>query len=185
MRYLNSYVQQITLLIFLICGSFSAVTMAQRVAVRTNLLEWATISPNIGAEFAIAPHWSIDFGISGNCGNPTSYKIDNVKVQPELRYWFGRPMARHFLGLTAFYSSYDACFKNKKRYGDAGAAGITYGYDFVLGKRWNLEATVGIGVLRYRQFGYAVEDPKPGNINERGWVLAPVKLGVTISYIIK
>ena len=106
-------------------------------------------------------------------------------MQPELRYWFGRPMARHFLGLTAFYSSYDACFKNKKRYGDASAAGITYGYDFVLGKRWNLEATVGIGALRYRQFGYAVEDPKPGNINERGWVLSPVKLGVTISYIIK
>ena len=75
MRYLNSYVQQITLLIFLVCGGFSTVTMAQRVAVKTNLLEWATISPNIGAEFAIAPHWSIDFGISGNFGNPTSYKI--------------------------------------------------------------------------------------------------------------
>ena len=63
-------------------------------------------------------------------------------------------MSRHYLGAAAFYTSYDALLKRKYYYGDAVAAGVTYGYAVVMNKHWNFEASVGIGALRYRQYKY-------------------------------
>ena len=173
--------------ILLLCffGGFSFVAISQRVAVKANVVEWATLSPHIGAEFVFAPRWSFDVGFSGNFGNPTAYKIKNVKVQPELRYWFGRPMVRHFFGLTSFYTSYDTRFKETNRYGDAAAVGLSYGYDFVLDRHWGLELTAGVGAIRYRQFKYAAGESKPAELNDKGWAFAPVKVGISFFYIVK
>lgn len=106
-------------------------------------------------------------------------------MQPELRYWFGRPMSRHYLGATAFYTSYDALLKRKYYYGDAVAAGVTYGYAVVIDKHWNFEASVGIGALRYRQYKYANTERRPLSVNDRGWALVPVKLALSFVYILR
>jgi hypothetical protein len=55
----------------------------------------------------------------------------------------------------------------------------------VLGDHWNIEATAGVGVLRYRQFKYDKGTPKPGAVNDSKTTIAPVKLGVSFVYIIR
>ena len=49
----------------------------------------------------------------------------------------------------------------------------------------NIEATAGVGVLRYRQFKYDKGTPKPGAVNDSKTTIAPVKLGVSFVYIIR
>ena len=55
-------------------------------------------------------------------------------VHPELRYWFCETYHGHFLGLHVPYLIYNV-------------SGISYGYSWVLGKHWNIEATLGVGYL--------------------------------------
>lgn len=38
------------------------VASAQKMAVKTNALYWATTSPNLSAEFGVAPHWTVEVG---------------------------------------------------------------------------------------------------------------------------
>ena len=71
------------------------------------------------------------------------------------------------------------------KYGSSRAAGLTYGYAWVLGEHWNIEATAGIGVMRYRQFKYDKGTPKPKTVNDSKTTIAPVKLGVSFVYIIR
>ena len=138
---------------------------AQRVAVKTNALGWLTASPNVEAEFVLGSHVSLNIGIAANPISTDNFKTTFTHFQPEVRYWLNRPMVHHK--------------------GDAYAAGLTYGYVWVLGDHWNIEATAGVGVLRYRQFKYDKGTPKPGAVNDSKTTIAPVKLGVSFVYIIR
>ena len=62
--------------------------------------------------------------------------------------------------------------------------GFTYGYDFVLSKRWNLELTAGIGALYRFEKKYDEGTTIPSSNNANRWCLVPIKLGVTLSYVI-
>ena len=88
-------------------------------------------------------------------------------------------------GITAFVNNFNMMVKDVHHKGDAYAAGLTYGYVWVLGDHWNIEATAGVGVLRYRQFKYDKGTPKPGAVNDSKTTIAPVKLGVSFVYIIR
>ena len=170
------------LLIFLLC---SVDIYSQRVAVKTNGLYWLTLSPNIGGEFVLSDHLSLDVGVAFNPFRISDLQLKFVQVQPELRYWFGRPMSQHYVGITAFYADNKSRFKDNMYYGDSFAGGVTYGYAWILGKRWNLEAFAGIGYLHYRQFKYPAGGIRPGRPNKKGGTVAPVKFGVSIVYIIR
>lgn len=171
---------------FILFCLFSINGYAQKLALKTNLVQWATISPNLGAEFVLNNHLSLDISASFNVWDPySSLDLKHALLQPELRYWFGRPMSRHFLGITTFYSSYDILQNHKYHYGDAAAAGMTYGYDVVINKHWNFEASVGIGALYYRQFKYNDTETRPQQINDSGWALVPIKLAISFVYILR
>lgn len=87
------------LITFLIAGMSVS---AQKIAVKTNLLYDVTTTLNVGAEFRVAPKWSID--VSGNY-NPFNLgddrKMKHWLVQPEARYWFCEAFNGHFLALHA------------------------------------------------------------------------------------
>lgn len=135
---------------------------AQTVAVKTNLAADALLNVNAGIEFGLAPRWSLDL-----TGEYAGWTMDGRKwkhwyAQPELRYWFCDRFAGHFLGVHALGGQYN--FGNLKnsikflgtdlsplsdhRYqGWAAGGGLAYGYAWVLGKHWNLEAELGVGYL--------------------------------------
>ena len=52
---------------------------AQDVALKTNLLFWATTSPNLGMELALAPQWTLDLSAAYN---PWTFRNDK-----KMRFW--------------------------------------------------------------------------------------------------
>ena len=140
---------------------FISPVMAQKVAVKTNLLYDATSTINLGTEFGLSPKWTLD--VSANY-NPWTYsnnkKWKHWLVQPEARYWFCNKMMGHFIGFHAIAGSYNignvnadfkflgTDFSKLKDYRYEGwfvGAGVAYGYSWVLSKHWNLEAELGVG----------------------------------------
>ena len=145
-----------------LCGT----ARSQDVALKTNLLADATLSPNLGLEFGLAPRWSLDLTGEFNGWTVNERKWKHWLVQPEARYWFCDHFAGHFLGLHAIGGQYN--FGNIRngvsflgsdfsrltdyRYqGWAVGAGIAYGYSFILGRHWDLELEIGVGYM-YTQF---------------------------------
>ena len=92
-----------------------------------------------------------------------------VAVQPEVRYWFCDHFSGHFVGAHIHGGQYniggfdgkinflgtDARKLKDTRYqGWFVGAGIAYGYTWILGRHWNLEAEIGLGYsyTRYDRF---------------------------------
>ena len=82
---------------------------AQRLALKTNTIDWLIMSPNLSLEARLSTRFTLQLGVA--C-NPTHISVadtelTNMRVEPELRYWFNRPMARHFVALSATAASYN------------------------------------------------------------------------------
>lgn len=174
------------LLLPVIALSFNTLC-AQRVALKTNVVDWMTLSPNLSLEARIDRHFTVDVAIAGNPFPVTVAQIrpNNIRFQPEIRYWFNRPMARHFVGFGVLGGLYDVRFRNDRYKGDVIAAGFTYGYAIVLGKQWNMEATVGLGLGKLRGYQYGVNEQQPAKPNYTKWSPVPIDLGLTFSYIFR
>lgn len=134
---------------------------AQDVALKTNLLYDALLSPSLGLEFGLAPKWSLDISGSINAWTINEKRWRHWMVQPELRYWFCQRFAGHFLaahGIGGQYnvgnlhnnihflgSDFSVVSNGRRVQGWGAGAGIGYGYSWILGKHWNLEAEIGVG----------------------------------------
>ena len=180
----------IVTLLFIVTNSFG-----QKLAVKTNIPYLATATPNIGFELGLAPKVTLDlsYGI-----NPFTFE-NNKKwkhwlVQPEVRYWFCERFYGHFLGFHVGMAEYN--FGSIKiltvkdasdfRYeGWAAMGGVSYGYSWILNDRWNLEATLGIGVIYtdYKKF----DCPECGTLleEENKMFVAPTKAAISIIYMLK
>ena len=180
------------LLVNLFCLLLPVLAHAQQVAVKGNLLMYAGMAPNVGCEFVVGERSTIDFSVFGS-KKIYGKHFETIGIQPEYRYWFnGRPMTREFVGIAALGVSYDVHWGEQIYQGDAAGAGITFGYAFNLGKRLNIEAYGGFGAVYFKQRQYYVYDHYDETdeqtairANAKGYKLMPIKLGVSISYILK
>lgn len=79
--------------------------------------------------------------------------LKHLRLHPELRYWFCESFHKHFLGLHIPYLLYNVSdvkllgVENERSQGWGTGVGFSYGYQWLLSKHWNLEATVGVGYL--------------------------------------
>ena len=164
----------------------SQTAMAQRVALKTNVLYWATATPNLGLEFRLNRHLTL--GVEGAVNKLKINSIDTraEMAAAEMRYWFSaRPQAGHFIGLAGIGANYDITKDQACHKGDAFGAGLTYGYSFVLSRHWSLEATIGAGQVYRHEKSYAKGSAEPEQVNVKKWQWAPIKVGATFVYIIK
>lgn len=172
----------------LLLAAAEAAASAQQFAIKTNALFDAALTPDIGIEIVTGEHSSVALSVFGHW---KPYGIDSkmITVQPEYRFWFnGRPLVREYIGATAFASSYDMTINNHVYAGNAVSLGITGGYVFPLGERWNFELSGGFGFLFFRQKQYVADssyNPSVSPVNAGGYKLFPAKLGATFIYIIK
>lgn len=165
---------------------------AQQVAVKTNGLMWAAMMPNIGTEFVVGERSTIDLGIFGST-SIYGHEAKIFGVQPEYRYWFnGRPMTREYVGVAALGATYDITWSERIYQGDAAGVGVTMGYVINLGKRWNVECYGGFGAVAFKQKEYFLNtnfedynDDNSSRTNSTGYKLLPIKIGVSVTYIIK
>lgn len=186
--------------IILLMGLSVGRVSAQEIAIKTNALYWVTATPNLGMEVALAPKWTLD--LSGGY-NPWVFS-DNTKwkhwlVQPEVRYWLCEKMGGHFFGFHLHGGQYnignidtdfglfgtDFSLLNDYRFeGWFVGAGLGYGYAWMLGRHWNLEAEIGLGYSYTRYDRYLC--PECGNKLEDGrehHYLGPTKAALNLVYV--
>ena len=168
-------------------------TYLPKFAIKTNALYLATTTPNLGIEFAMAK--KLTFDISANY-NPWKFRDDRQLkhwfVQPELRYWLCERFNGSFLGLHGFYGDVDASnlkFMELGTYRNKGhfyGGGISYGYQWIIGNHWSMEATIGIGYARFDYDKYKSARDGGGLIEHKTWdYIGPTKLGLTFIYVFK
>lgn len=170
-------------------------------ALRTNLLyAAATLTPNLGVEIGLNKKSTLLASTSYNGWKPkdeNNVKLNHWIAEVEYRRWTCEVFNGHFFGVHGFYGNYNIAGKkvpfvfesnaDKYRYdGNVMGLGVSYGYQFMLGKKWNLEMNVGVGAgrLNYDKF----ECPRCGDVLENDvqkWFVAPTKLGISLVYIIK
>lgn len=189
------------LLIVSICLVVASLTAsAQNVVVKTNLLYDITATANLGIEFKVAPKWTVD--ISGNL-NAWTFS-DNKKwkhwvLQPEARYWLCERFNGHFVGAHLVGGIYnmgnwntDFTFlgtdfgqlKEHRYEGWLVGAGIAYGYHWMLGRHWSVEAEIGIGYVYTQADKY--ECPRCGEQlenNKPHHYVGPTKAVVNLIYV--
>lgn len=181
-------------------------SFAQKFGIKTNLLYDATSTMNLGVEFGIAPRWTLD--VSGSY-NPWTFS-DNRKmrlwlVQPEFRWWTCQRFSGHFLGAHTFGGQYNWGgmlpwgFRSGKMFGSVSndnimdrryqgwlvGVGVSYGYHWILGKRWGLEATIGVGYAYLEYDKYLLRKCGKFLGREHDHYFGPTKAGITLIYIIK
>lgn len=155
-----------------------------QIAIKTNALEWATTTINLGIEAGVSNHSTLELTGALNPWNfPNDHHFKFWKVQPEYRYWFCNTFSGHFLGVHLLGGEYNAKkinfpfdgltwgrpYYENDRFPESDhsngwpnlrgkysgrhvegwyiGAGITYGYQWVLSKHWNIEASLGVGYV--------------------------------------
>lgn len=181
---------------------------AQKAAVKTNIIGWATTNINAGVEFGVGRKSTIQvFGTLNpwDFSDLKRYRFWNV--MPEYRYWFCEKFGGHFIGVHLLGGEYnvrnvkldlfglpdlttpengpqlnsDGVEKARHVEGWYAGAGVTYGYQWMLSKHWNIEASLGVGYAYspYKLYGRCNKIVEKKNLNYFG----PTKLAVSIMYL--
>lgn len=164
----------LTLILAAICMVVSINCNAQRLAVSTNAVYWAMLSPNLNVEFAFSRHSSVSIeaaALPWNLSEKNS--VAHITVSPDYKYWFNMPFFGHYAGINALYSSYQQVKDSAPKTGNIVALGANYGYAFLLSRRLNVVPNIGIGA------GYDFRDGK------RKIVFVPTRIGINLQMVIK
>jgi hypothetical protein len=129
--------------------------------------------------------------LNGNGEN--NRKLVHLRLEPEYRYWLWERFNGHFLGVNAFYASYNISGRNvpflfdeEYRYdGLAYGMGISYGFHWMINAAWGVETYVGVGAARlsYDRFDCLKCSIFLNHTNET--YFGPTKAGISLIYIIK
>lgn len=149
---------------------FSLPLSAQKVAVKNNLIyDAAVLSPNLALEFGLGPKTTLDVTGGYNWyyfNKDKNNKFKHWLAQPELRFWSCERFNGFFWGIHLHGGEFNVAnnrmpfglgsFAENYRYeGHFYGAGVSIGNQWILGKRWNLEASIGAGYARvsYDKYG--------------------------------
>ena len=171
-------------------------------AVKTNMLYDAIAVPNIGAEFYAGRNWSV-----GANWMYAWWKTDRKHWywrayggELNVRKWFGKraqekPLQGHHLGVYGQLLTYDfetggrgyiggkpgGSLWDKANWG----AGVEYGYSLPVGRRLNLDFTVGAGYLGGEYWEYiSLEDCYVWQATKRLRWFGPTKAEVSLVWLI-
>ncbi len=191
---------------------------AQKVALKTNLAHWASVTPNLALEVALGPRVTMDlYGAYNSFDVAKHAKWHHWIAQPELRIWTCESFNGLFFGIHAQGGAYNLARLNIPRIAWTGqekfipglkdvlnedgtlreagrryegyyvGGGISIGYQWLLGKRWNIELSAGGGYnyTWFKKFGGNPCDSEiPVSPNTAHYV-GPTKLTLSIAYFFK
>lgn len=171
---------------------------AQDVALKTNLLYDALLTPSVGVEVGLAPKWTVDISGQINNWDVNNHLWKQWVIQPEARYWLCQRFSGHFFGAHALGGQYNfghvdlpfkflgTDFRELKEYRRQGwmvGAGIAYGYSWILDRHWNFEAEIGIGWIYTRYDTYRCADcGKKVKANTPHNYFGPTKAAINFVY---
>ena len=156
------------------------------VALRANLLRWATLTPDLGLEWRINSSWSIVAN-----GSWTSWSWSDKdrryaiwEVIPEVRYYIGEQKA-WYVGAMFKTGQFNYKLSGTGKQGDLMGGGITGGYQLRLNKALSMDFNLGLGYLNADYEKYKVIDGvrvRQGKESKNWW--GPVSAGVTLVWTI-
>lgn len=198
------------IIVLFLVVAFPRGAYAQKAAIKTNALYWATTTPNLGAEVKLANSFTFNLEAGYNPftldeSKEVNRKIKHYLITPELRYWFCESFNGHFMGINGNFTQFNisaveipkifyainsptgftGTVMNTRNEGWATGAGLTYGYQWILGKRLNMEATLGLGYwyAQYEEFNNRKCGLFQQSYNRH--MLGITKCGLSLIYMIK
>lgn len=182
-------------LFFMMILVFGTCSYGQKIAVKTNALYWATATPNLAVELGLGKRVTLD--IAGGY-NPFTFdgnrKWKHYLIQPEIRYWLCERFNGHFFGLHTGYMNYNVSklpllyskdAKHHRYEGWLTGVGLSYGYQWILGRRWNLEAELGVGYIHTNYTKYDAMKCGACQGEFRKNYVAPTRAAISVVYLIK
>ena len=158
------------ILLLTVLAALAIPASAQKIGLKNNLLWDATLSPNLALEIGMAPKATLDiYGALNLWTLKDSKKFQHWYVQPEYRWWMCERFNGTFLGVHAHGGSFltknlDMPFdmfptlKEHRYEGYFWGAGLSIGHQWILGKRWNFEASIGVGYARVHYDKFPCDD---------------------------
>ena len=180
-------------------------------ALKTNLLGFATLTPNIGVELGLGRRTTLELtggynpwklkgtpdngeGEDAGSSGGDNKKLVHIYIQPEFRWWWCERFNGHFFGVHAIGAVFNISqhslpptgFRKEYRYqGYAAGAGLSYGYAVMLSPVVNLEFTLGFGVWWLKYDRYACTKCTRSYDTFERFVFGPTKAGIALSFLIK
>lgn len=171
--------------------------LCQKIAIKNNVLYDATLSFNLGVEVGLSDKSTLD--ISGGY-NPFKFggckRFKHWIVQPEYRYWLCEKFNGTFLGVHVHGGEYSIAglklpfgmfptLKDHMYEGHFYGAGISIGHQWILGKRWSMETSLGLGYARLESDKYPCAEcgSKIAKTKYNYW--GPTKAAVSFIFFIK
>ena len=187
---------KLSLMMTIAVGITSLPALGQTLGVKANALSLSHAALGVGAEMELGYRWSAELY---GAVSPWKRSDDKVRkywaVQPELRYWLCQAMAGHFVGVHLNAAQYNVggvelmpgmlkTVKDHRYEGWLAGAGVTYGYQWVVARHWNVELSASAGYEYLHYWKYASPGRCAPQSGERGhgyW--GPTKLSASLIYI--
>jgi len=181
----------------LLSSQFAA---AQGFAIKSNLVADGLMNINLGIEAGLSPHWSIDLvGEYNGWALSHDRRWKHWLAQPEARYWFCERFGGHFIGVHLLGGQHNiGGFDGKLNFlgtdfrelagsrwqGWFAGAGVAYGYAWMLGRHWNLEAEIGVGYTYSRNDRFMCSGcGRKVSENVPHHYIGPTKAAINIVYV--
>lgn len=128
------------------------------ISLKTNLLYYGVLLPNIELEWLFNPHWSV--ALEGNLAAWGSYKRERsyrlTLIDAEGRWWFKTrgPWHGMYAGVIAGGGWYDFEKGTPGYHGWGLMTGLSFGYMWPVTRTLSLEAEIGAGFMhtRYKEY---------------------------------
>lgn len=162
----------------------TAKTKPYTLALRANLLRWATLTPDLGIEWRINRH--VGIMVNGSytswtwSGNDRRYAL--WEVAPEVRWYLGKEKCG-YIGAMYKAGQFNYKFSTTGKQGDLMGGGITGGYQLKLNNALSLDFNLGLGYIHADYEKYTVIDGvrvRRGTESKNWW--GPVSAGVTLTW---
>lgn len=151
-------------------------------ALRANLLRWATLTPDIGVEWRINRH--VGIALNGTFTSWTWHGKERRyalwEVAPEIRGYLGQKK-NGYIGAMYKAGAFNYKFSDSGKQGDLMGGGITGGYLLKLSDALSLDFNLGLGYVRADYDKYTYIDGmhiRDGKCTENWW--GPTNAGVTL-----
>lgn len=153
---------------------------------KVNALAALTATVNVGVDAAVADKWTLDLSAYWNPVNSDSFSCRLYAAQIGTKRWLYEAFVGHFIGSQLTYGNY--LYGGSRRYYKGGMAGLgfSYGYAWLLSKRWNVTAEIGVGVFYMKDTRRDRTLPEYESIiihHYKRWVVGPSRAEVSFNYL--
>lgn len=165
-------------------------------SLKTNLPLLLTGSLNGGINYTFNRQWSIGAEVSYNPWSYGSMRIRHFLFRPEARYWLcqinnghyfygGLQYMRYNIGGFPKTGLFSANIQKNRYQGNNGGVNLGYGYSWIIGKRFNLELELGLGVLYDSYTKYPCTRCGTALSRRKHIYAGPTEFAVNLVYILK